>query len=77
MPAGAGSPGQNGGIGGVAEDGRERERGAGAAVRGGRRAGVIDAEFHSSPAIPSLAVIVVCSVLLAAMVLIASVLVWK
>ncbi|KAK7793452.1 hypothetical protein R5R35_001179 [Gryllus longicercus] len=38
---------------------------------------VIDAEFHSSPAIPSLAVIVVCSVLLAAMVLIASVLVWK
>ncbi|XP_066998451.2 uncharacterized protein pxb [Anabrus simplex] len=38
---------------------------------------VIDAEFHSSPAIPSLAVIVVCSVLLVAMVLIASALVWK
>ncbi|XP_063232126.1 uncharacterized protein LOC134536304 [Bacillus rossius redtenbacheri] len=38
---------------------------------------VIDAEYHSSPAIPSIAVIVVCSVLLLVMVLIASVLVWK
>ncbi|XP_075223653.1 putative Hedgehog signaling attenuator pxb [Lycorma delicatula] len=38
---------------------------------------VIDAEYHSSPAIPSLALIVVCSVLLLAMLLLATVLVWK
>ncbi|RZF43073.1 hypothetical protein LSTR_LSTR001251 [Laodelphax striatellus] len=34
-------------------------------------------EYHSSPVIPSLAVIVVCSILLIAMLLLATVLVWK
>ncbi|XP_047114565.1 uncharacterized protein C6orf132 homolog [Schistocerca piceifrons] len=38
---------------------------------------VIDAELHSGPALPSLAVIAVSSAILAAVVLIAGVLVWK
>ncbi|XP_059473328.1 uncharacterized protein LOC132195391 isoform X2 [Neocloeon triangulifer] len=38
---------------------------------------VIDAEFHSSPALPSVAVIAVCSIVLLVMVLLVSVLVWK
>ncbi|XP_046688040.1 uncharacterized protein LOC124373735 [Homalodisca vitripennis] len=38
---------------------------------------VIDAEYHSSPAMPPLAVIVICSLLLLAMLLVATALVWK
>ncbi|KAL1110392.1 hypothetical protein AAG570_007923 [Ranatra chinensis] len=38
---------------------------------------VIDAEFHSSPALPPLAVIIVCALLLLAIILIATALVWK
>ncbi|XP_052126683.1 uncharacterized protein LOC113205850 isoform X2 [Frankliniella occidentalis] len=38
---------------------------------------VVDAEYHSSPVLPSVAVIALCSVLLLAMVCLATALVWK